>query len=274
MPTSIKNRTVLYVDAENILYLYQLPPTADDIVALMVRIRELAASHGEVVSAKIIGWHYAFPLPISKLHRAGFTYIDVPTTGKNSADIRLSIEATSDIISDRSITHLAVSSGDNDFAPLAHNARARGLKVVGIMPVRATGRAWANSVDHRHSISNDCGNNRVEQPTPNLENAIGNGINEHVSLPESLIKYFARTLTRYAIQTSSFEEGLSIGYLSRAIQATSDHAIDSGFPSPTREELIEASKMFSTISATDSGGHRLRFLPGRLDAMGVRVPRK
>lgn len=81
------------------------------------------------------------------------TYLDTQS-GKNSADIRLVIDAM-DIVHAQAVDSVVLVSTDRDFAPLAHRLRASGVYVLGV------GRKEASPV-FRHS----CSDFHVLDPVP------------------------------------------------------------------------------------------------------------
>ncbi|MGH3509472.1 MAG: NYN domain-containing protein [Nocardioidaceae bacterium] len=66
---------------------------------------------------------------------------------KNGADIRLSIDAISDLNQHEDITHVVVVAGDSDYVALAQRCKQMGRFVVGIGVARSTSRALVAACD-------------------------------------------------------------------------------------------------------------------------------
>jgi uncharacterized protein (TIGR00288 family) len=85
-----------------------------------------------------------------QLHEAGFELIEIPkrsATGKNSADIRLSVDAMDLCYSKEHINTFAVVSGDSDFAPLVAKLKENGKYVIGIGMKQSTSKLLADNCD-------------------------------------------------------------------------------------------------------------------------------
>ncbi len=76
-----------------------------------------------------------FPDYKQELHDAAFELVDIPkrsTTGKNSADIRLCVDAMDLCFSKEHINTFVILSGDSDFSPLVSKLRENGKYVIGL----------------------------------------------------------------------------------------------------------------------------------------------
>ncbi|MEO0108268.1 MAG: NYN domain-containing protein [candidate division WOR-3 bacterium] len=70
-----------------------------------------------------------------ELHEAGMELIEIPRrtmTGKNSADIRLCVDALDLSYSKEHIDTFAIISGDSDFTPLVSKLKENGRRVIGL----------------------------------------------------------------------------------------------------------------------------------------------
>lgn len=70
-----------------------------------------------------------------RLHELGFDLLEIPRramTGKNSADIRMVVDAMELVISKEHIDTFALVTGDSDFTPLVSSLREHDKHVVGI----------------------------------------------------------------------------------------------------------------------------------------------
>ncbi len=118
-------RIAVLFDAENINC-----PTASAVLD-RVRLRgtvQIRRAVGDFSSACLAEW-----IACSRHH--GIELVLQPSLGKgkNSADIRLTIEAM-DILHERGVDTIALVTQDRDFAPLASRLRAAGMEVWGFSP--------------------------------------------------------------------------------------------------------------------------------------------
>ena len=74
------------------------------------------------------------------MHELGIELIEIPDrafTGKNSADIRLAVDAVEACLTKDHIDTFAILSGDSDFSPLVSKLKECGKIVIGVgMQVR------------------------------------------------------------------------------------------------------------------------------------------
>lgn len=84
-----------------------------------------------------------FKYDITPLHELGIELIEIPdrsSTGKNSADIRLAVDAVEMCLTKEHIDTFAILSGDSDFSPLVAKLKEFGKTVIGIgaKPITST----------------------------------------------------------------------------------------------------------------------------------------
>ena len=82
-----------------------------------------------------------FDTAITPLHELGIELIEIPDrafTGKNSADIRLAVDAMEICLTKDHIDTFAILSGDSDFSPLVSKLKEFGKTVVGVGMKEAT----------------------------------------------------------------------------------------------------------------------------------------
>jgi uncharacterized protein (TIGR00288 family) len=85
-----------------------------------------------------------------QLHEAGLELIEIPRramTGKNSADIRLCVDAMDLCYSKMHIDTFVIVSGDSDFSPLVSKLKENGKQVIGLAMRDSTSPLLANSCD-------------------------------------------------------------------------------------------------------------------------------
>jgi uncharacterized protein (TIGR00288 family) len=85
-----------------------------------------------------------------QLHENGIELIEIPrrvTTGKNSADIRLVVDAMDLCWSKEHIETFVIVSGDSDFSPLVAKLKENGKRVIGLGMRDSTSPLLANGCD-------------------------------------------------------------------------------------------------------------------------------
>ena len=84
------------------------------------------------------------------LHEAGFELIEIPhvsLSGKNSADIRLVVDAMDLCYTKPHIGHFVIISGDSDFSPLVAKLRENEKLVIGVGVKESSSNLLVESVD-------------------------------------------------------------------------------------------------------------------------------
>ena len=85
-----------------------------------------------------------------ELHESAFELIDIPKrsmTGKNSADIRLCVDAMDLCFSKDHIDTFVILSGDSDFSPLASKLKENGKHVIGLGAQGSTSQMLVDNCD-------------------------------------------------------------------------------------------------------------------------------
>lgn len=116
-------KVALLIDAENVpvAHLEQILRHAAPFGALTIR-----RVFGDFSHARLADWQV-------QAVAAGFLIVHEPTagTGKNSTDIRLTVDAM-EIAAARSVDRFCIASSDRDFLPLIRRLRETGYDVLGI----------------------------------------------------------------------------------------------------------------------------------------------
>lgn len=84
------------------------------------------------------------------LHEAGFELIEIPhvsSSGKNSADIRLVVDAIDLCYTKQHVDVFAVITGDSDFSPLVAKLRENGKTVLGLGVKKSTSNLLVDGCD-------------------------------------------------------------------------------------------------------------------------------
>lgn len=108
-------------------------------------VLEYAASFGDVIIHRAYGNWQFFSRYRDALNGAGIDLIQMFPRGanmKNSADIRMALDALSDIHAYPYLTHVVVVSSDSDFISLAQKAKQAGRFVAGVGVENNSNRFW------------------------------------------------------------------------------------------------------------------------------------
>lgn len=102
-----------------------------------------------IVKVAYADWN-RFRSHTQNLHENGIELIEIPrreSTGKNSADIRLVVDAMDLCWSKEHIDTFVIVSGDSDFSPLVAKLKENGRNVIGLGMKKSTSPLLANSCD-------------------------------------------------------------------------------------------------------------------------------
>src|SRR5471030_2330334 len=86
----------------------------------------------------------------SGMHQAGFELIEVPhvsQSGKNSADIRMVVDALDLCYTKAHVDTFVILSGDSDFSPLVSKLRENNKTVIGVGVKNSTSNLFINNCD-------------------------------------------------------------------------------------------------------------------------------
>src|SRR4029077_21022015 len=121
----------VFIDFENLALGFQGRRDRFDIVRVLERLVE----KGKVVVKKAYADWSRFGPYTQALHEAAIELIEIPKrmqTGKNSADIRLVVDAIDMAYAKEHITTFVIVSGDSDFSPLVSKLKELGKHVIGL----------------------------------------------------------------------------------------------------------------------------------------------
>jgi uncharacterized protein (TIGR00288 family) len=137
----------VYVDFENIaLVSKQKNNFKFDINKVLERLVE----KGKIVVKKAYADWSRYAEYKHQLHEAGLELIEIPKrqmTGKNSADIRLVVDALDMSWEKRHIDTFVIVSGDSDFSPLVSKLKENGKSVIGIGLQESSSNLLAENCD-------------------------------------------------------------------------------------------------------------------------------
>ncbi len=123
----------VFVDFENLALGFKKgqSPQPFDIEKVLKRLLE----KGKILVKKAYADWERFSRQKLEMHDAAFELIDIPKrskTGKNSADIRLCVDAMDLCYEKSHIDTFVILSGDSDFSPLVSKLRENGKHVIGL----------------------------------------------------------------------------------------------------------------------------------------------
>ena len=127
----IDSSLAVFIDFENLALGFQGRRDRFDIVLVLARLVE----KGKIVVKKAYADWSRFAPYTQALHEAAIELIEIPKrsqTGKNSADIRLCVDAMDMAFSKEHIDTFVIVSGDSDFSPLVSKLKENGKHVIGL----------------------------------------------------------------------------------------------------------------------------------------------
>ena len=127
----VDSSLAVFIDFENLALGFQNRRDRFDIVRVLERLVE----KGKIVVKKAYADWSRFAPYTQSLHEAAIELIEIPKraqTGKNSADIRLCVDAIDMAYAKEHITTFVIVSGDSDFSPLVSKLKENGKHVIGL----------------------------------------------------------------------------------------------------------------------------------------------
>jgi uncharacterized protein (TIGR00288 family) len=121
----------IFIDFENLALGFQGRRERFDIARVLERMVE----KGKIVAKKAYADWSRFSHFTHALHEAAIELIEIPRraqSGKNSADIRLCVDAMDLAYSKEHINTFVILSGDSDFSPLVSKLKELGKHVIGL----------------------------------------------------------------------------------------------------------------------------------------------
>ncbi len=114
------------------------------------RILERLVEKGKIVAKKAYADWSRFGTYTAPLHEAAIELVEIPRraqSGKNSADIRLCVDAMDLAYSKEHIDTFVVVSGDSDFSPLVSKLKENGKHVIGLGMQESTSELLRDNCD-------------------------------------------------------------------------------------------------------------------------------
>jgi uncharacterized protein (TIGR00288 family) len=140
-------RIALFIDFENIaLGLKGKKSKSFDVNRILERLLE----KGRIIAKRAYADWSRYAEYRDGLHQAAIELIEIPKraqTGKNSADIRLVVDALDLCYTKEHLDTFVVVSGDSDFSPLVSKLKENNKRVIGIGLREATSNLLADNCD-------------------------------------------------------------------------------------------------------------------------------
>lgn len=136
----------MFVDFENLVTNTGITPSEFDLQPSIDRLLE----HGKVIFRRAYCDWSRFKEAKQNLHELGVELVDVPPStraGKNSADMRLVIDALELCYAREHIDTFVIASGDSDFVPLASKLRENDKYVIGLGVKNSTSPIFVKACD-------------------------------------------------------------------------------------------------------------------------------
>src|SRR5438874_5109629 len=144
--TNGERSLAIFIDFENLALGFQGRRDRFDIERVLERLVE----KGKIVAKKAYADWSRFASYTAPLHEAAIELVEIPRrgqTGKNSADIRLCVDAMDLAYSKEHITTFVVVSGDSDFSPLVSKLKELGKHVIGLGMQQSTSELLRDNCD-------------------------------------------------------------------------------------------------------------------------------
>ncbi len=136
----------LFIDFDNVAIGARDSGQRFEIKLLLQRLLE----KGKIIAKKAYAdWHF-YKEHMSPLHEAAIELIEIPMpkiSGKNSADIKLVVDAMDLCYSKDHIDTFVIVSGDSDFSPLVSKLRENNKRVIGVGVKNSSSRLLIGNCD-------------------------------------------------------------------------------------------------------------------------------
>src|SRR3954453_2035693 len=131
MPDAVDRTLAIFIDFENLALGFSNRRDRFNIERVLERLVE----KGKIVAKKAYADWSRFAPYTAPLHEPPIELVEIPRraqSGKNSADIRLCVDAMDLAYSKDHIDTFVVVSGDSDFSPLVSKLKENGKHVIGL----------------------------------------------------------------------------------------------------------------------------------------------
>ncbi|HMP16608.1 MAG TPA: NYN domain-containing protein, partial [Gemmatales bacterium] len=145
MPTDSERALAIFVDFDNIAQGFRRTDRFD-----IQRVLKRMVEKGKIVAKKTYADWSRYLQYTASLHEAAFELVEIPKrsqTGKNSADIRLCVDAMDLAYNKPHIDTFVIVSGDSDFTPLVSKLKEMGKHVIGLGMMASTSELLRDNCD-------------------------------------------------------------------------------------------------------------------------------
>ncbi|TWW08079.1 hypothetical protein E3A20_27920, partial [Planctomyces bekefii] len=146
LKTNAERSLAVFIDFENLALGFRDRHDRFDVRLVLKRLLE----KGKVVTKKAYCDWSRFGSYTGALHEAAIELVEIPKrsqTGKNSADIRLCVDAMDLAYSKEHIDTFVIVSGDSDFSPLVSKLKELGKHVIGLGMADSTSNLLRDNCD-------------------------------------------------------------------------------------------------------------------------------
>jgi uncharacterized protein (TIGR00288 family) len=140
-------KLALFIDLENVVLGAGESKVEDFEIH---RVLERLVEKGKIIVRKAYADWTVYKKYKQSLHEAGIELIDIPQrrySGKNSADIKMVVDAMDLCYSKEHINFFVLASGDSDFAPLVSKLKENNKTVIGVGLRQSTSELLAANCD-------------------------------------------------------------------------------------------------------------------------------
>jgi uncharacterized protein (TIGR00288 family) len=142
----LESTLAVFIDFENLAQGFKHGKEEFNITLVLERLVE----KGKVVVKVAYADWSRYAKYKQQLHEAAIELVEIPKrsmTGKNSADIRLCVDAMDLCYSKEHIQTFVIVSGDSDFSPLVSKLKANGKRVIGLGMKNSTSTLLSDNCD-------------------------------------------------------------------------------------------------------------------------------
>lgn len=253
--------------------------TAQEPIVNLDPILDYAASFGDIIINRAYGNWQWFEQYRNVLMAGGVDLIQMFPRGqnmKNSADIRLAIDALADVYTHPHLSHIVIVSSDSDFISLAQRVKQAGRFVAGIGVDGATNRFWPLACSEFKFYQNllpSPGKDNTElvlsTPTAPLVDRLANSFTETVSAPNlEEAKVMLDRVIRQLVSRTGVNYCASAGVkslMTRALPSFDEYSL--GFGSFTG--FLAGCSDIVKIVDSKSGGHIEHVELAKTDKAGI-----
>jgi len=165
--TDNEHTLAVFIDFENLAIGFKHRKGDFNVGMLLERLVE----KGKVIVKKAYADWSVYEKYTKALHEAAIELIEIPRrsmTGKNSADIRLAVDAMDLAWSKEHIDTFVIVSGDSDFSPLVSKLKENGKHIIGLGMKASTSDLLSNNCDE-FIFYEDLETAPVAMPSPSAE---------------------------------------------------------------------------------------------------------